>query len=60
MLDIVYGKIRAYLEKQGTPIGPLDTLIASHAVSENMVLVTHNMKEFLRVPELIVENWTFG
>lgn len=57
---IVYGKIRAYLEKQGTPIGPLDTLIASHAVSENMVLVTHNMKEFLRVPVLIVENWTFG
>ena len=56
---IEYGKIRAFLENQGTPIGPLDTLIAAHAVSENMILVTHNMKEFLRVPDLTVENWTF-
>ena len=56
---IEYGKIRAFLENQGTPIGPLDTLIAAHAVSENMILVTHNTKEFLRVPELTVENWTF-
>ena len=36
---IEYGKIRAFLENQGTPIGPLDTLIAAHAVSENMILV---------------------
>ena len=56
---IEYGKIRAFLENQGTPIGPLDTLLAAHAVSENMILVTHNTKEFLRVPELTVENWTF-
>lgn len=56
---IEYGKIRAFLENQGTPIGPLDTLIAAHAVSENMILVTHNKKEFLRVPDLKVENWTF-
>ena len=56
---IEYGKIRAFLENQGTPIGPLDTLIAAHAVSENMILVTHNTKEFLRVPDLTVENWTF-
>ena len=56
---IEYGKIRAFLENQGTPIGPLDTLIAAHAVSENMILVTHNTKEFLRVPDLKVENWTF-
>lgn len=56
---IEYGKICAFLENQGTPIGPLDTLIAAHAVSENMILVTHNTKEFLRVPELTVENWTF-
>ena len=56
---IEYGKICAFLENQGTPIGPLDTLIAAHAVSENMILVTHNMKEFLRVPDLTVENWTF-
>lgn len=56
---IEYGKIRAFLENQGTPIGPLDTLIAAHAVSGNMILVTHNTKEFLRVPDLTVENWTF-
>ena len=56
---IEYGKICAFLENQGTPIGPLDTLIAAHAVSENMILVTHNTKEFLRVPDLTVENWTF-
>lgn len=56
---IEYGKIRAFLENQGTPIGPLDTLIAAHAVSENMILVTHNTKEFLRAPDLTVENWTF-
>ena len=56
---IEYGKICAFLENQGTPIGPLDTLTAAHAVSENMILVTHNTKEFLRVPELTVENWTF-
>lgn len=56
---IEYGKIRAFIENQGTPIGPLDTLIAAHAVSENMILVTHNTKEFLRVPDLTVENWTF-
>ena len=56
---IEYGKTRAFLENQGTPIGPLDTLIAAHAVSENMILVTHNTKEFLRVPDLTVENWTF-
>ena len=56
---IEYGKIRAFLENQGTPIGPLDTLIAAHSVSENMILVTHNTKEFLRVPDLTVENWTF-
>ena len=52
-----YGGIRAYLEKQGTPIGPLDTLIASHARAEGLVLVTNNVREFERVPGLKVENW---
>lgn len=52
-----YGGIRAYLEKQGTPIGPLDTLIASHARAEGLVLVTNNVREFERVPGLRVENW---
>ena len=52
-----YGEIREYLQEKGTPIGPLDMLIAAHARSENMVLVTNNVREFERVPELEVENW---
>ena len=52
-----YGGVRAYLEKRGTPIGPLDTLIASHARAEGLVLVTNNVREFERVPGLKVENW---
>lgn len=52
-----YGLVRTALEKKGHPIGPLDTLIAAHALSLNMVLVTHNVREFARVPGLKVENW---
>ena len=55
---IEYGKLRADLERKGTPIGPLDTLIASHAQSLNLTLVTNNEKEFERVPALKIENWT--
>ena len=55
---IEYGKIRAGLEKKGTPIGALDTLIASHAKSLNLTLVTNNEKEFERIPDLKIENWT--
>ena len=51
------GKIRDYLEKQGTPIGPLDTMIAGHAKSLDYVLVTNNTKEFSRVQDLKLENW---
>jgi tRNA(fMet)-specific endonuclease VapC len=54
---IAYGKIRAELEKKGTPIGPLDTLIAAHALSLNLTLVTNNEKEFNRIVALKVENW---
>ncbi len=54
---IEYGKIRAYLERQGKPIGPLDMLIAGHAKAEGLTLVTNNVKEFERVPGLKVENW---
>ncbi|MBS3776834.1 MAG: type II toxin-antitoxin system VapC family toxin [Bacteroidales bacterium] len=57
-VTIEYGKIRADLEKNGTPIGPLDTLIASHAKSLNLTLVTNNEKEFERIPDLKIENWT--
>ncbi len=54
---VVYGKIRASLERVGTPIGPLDTLIAAHALSLNVTLVTNNEKEFSRVSGLKIENW---
>jgi len=53
----VYGQIRAHLETAGKPIGPLDTLIAAHAVSLGVVLVTNNTGEFARVPQLRVETW---
>lgn len=53
-----YGKIRADLERKGTPIGPMDMLIAGHAQAENLVLVTNNTREFIRVSNLRVEDWT--
>ena len=49
--------IRADLEKQGCPIGPLDNLIAGTALSANASLVTHNTKEFSRVKGLSLEDW---
>jgi tRNA(fMet)-specific endonuclease VapC len=52
-----YGKIRAALEKAGTPIGALDTLIAAHAKSLNLTLVTNNTREFQRVEGLSLEDW---
>ena len=54
---IVYGDIRAKLEKQGTLIGSLDTLIAAHALSLQVTLITNNIKEFNRVPNLKLDNW---
>lgn len=53
-----YGKIRAELEKKGVPIGPLDMLIASHAKSLDVILVTNNVREFERIAGLRIENWT--
>ena len=52
-----YGKIRAGLEKNGTPIGPLDMMIAGHAQSLGYTVVTNNVKEFSRVSALRIENW---
>ena len=52
-----YGSIRAQLKKEGVPIGNNDLLIAAHARSINAVLVTNNVREFNRVPNLVVENW---
>lgn len=50
-------RIRAHLERQGRPIGDLDSLIAAHALSQDLVLVTNNLREFERVPDLQCENW---
>jgi tRNA(fMet)-specific endonuclease VapC len=54
---LVYGALRASLEKNGTPIGPLDTMIGAHALSLNLTLVTNNTKEFNRISGLKVINW---
>ena len=53
-----YGKIRADLEKKGTPIESLDMMIAGHAQSLDLTIVTNNVKEFARVDNLKIENWT--
>jgi len=53
-----YGRIRATMEKTGTIIGPIDLLIASIAIANSCCIVTNNTKEFHRVPNLQVENWT--
>lgn len=53
----VYGDLRAVLESAGTPIGPLDMLIAAHCLSLGATVVTANVREFSRVPGLTVENW---
>ena len=52
-----YGEVRADLEKQGKPIGALDTMIAAHALALNAILVTNNTREFSRVEGLHHENW---
>lgn len=52
-----YARIRDHLERQGTPIGPNDLLIAAHAAALDATLVTDNEREFLRVPGLQIENW---
>lgn len=55
--DRHYAEIRLLLEKAGTPIGSHDLLIAAHARSAGLTLVTHNLREFLRVPGLKAESW---
>jgi len=52
-----YGRLRAALEKKGRMIGSMDLLIAAHAVSLDVRLVTHNSREFGRVPGLKIEDW---
>ena len=53
----VYGRIRARLAVQGTPIGPNDLIIAAIAIAHNVTLVTHNTREFSRVDNLQIEDW---
>lgn len=55
-----YGELRANLERRGTPIGSLDTMIAAHALSLDAVLVTNNLREFSRIEGLRLENWAQG
>ena len=56
-LVVCYGEIRAFLESKGKTIGPLDTLIAAHALSLDLTIVSNNIKEFSRIPDLKSENW---
>ena len=52
-----YARLRAHLERAGTPIGPNDLMIAFIALSRNLTLVPHNLTEFARVPGLFVQDW---
>ncbi len=52
-----YGEIRAFLESKGKTIGPLDTLIAAHALSLNLTIISNNIKEFSRIPNLKCVDW---
>jgi len=54
---VPYARIRAHLQRQGTPIGPNDLWLAAHALCEGLTVVTNNEREFRRVPGLNVENW---
>lgn len=55
-----YGRIRTVLEKTGSLVGAFDLLIGAQALSENLIVVTNNEKEFRRIPGLMVENWVAG
>ena len=52
-----YGQIKSFLEKKGTLIGENDLHISAHTISQGLILVTNNLKEFKRVPHLALENW---
>jgi tRNA(fMet)-specific endonuclease VapC len=56
---LIYGRLRADLARAGTPIGSNDLQIASIAMANNLILVTHNTSEFSRVLELVWEDWEF-
>ncbi len=52
-----YGVLRASLERKGTPIGAMDLMIGAHALSQNLTVVTNNVREFNRIPNLVVVDW---
>ena len=56
-LSVQFGKIRAGLESSGRPVGVMDLLIAAHALSLGLTVVTNNTREFERIPGLAVEDW---
>lgn len=55
--SIVYGAVRAHLERDGNMIGSMDMLIGAHALSLGLILVTNNVREFKRIPQLKIEDW---
>ncbi len=55
-----YGEIRTALESKGQTIGPLDMLIAAHALGLELTIISNNIKEFARIPNLKCENWVYG
>lgn len=55
--DRFYAELRTHLERRGTPIGPNDMLIAAQALAADLVVISANVQEFMRVPKLRVENW---
>ncbi len=55
--SLIYGDIRASLQRAGTPIGSYDLLLAAHALYQGLTLVTNTTKEFKRVPDLRIEDW---
>ena len=52
-----FGPLKMSLQRQGTPIGDMDTLIAAHALAEQCTLVTHNVRHFKHIPQLKVQDW---
>ncbi|EDJ3643367.1 VapC toxin family PIN domain ribonuclease, partial [Salmonella enterica subsp. enterica serovar Kentucky] len=56
-LAIHTGQIRAELARKGTPVGPYDQMIAGHARSRGLVVVTNNLREFERIPGIRIEDW---
>ena len=55
---VIYGAVRAALEKAGTPVGSMDMLIGAHALSLDLTLVTNNVREFKQIKNLNVVDWS--